>query len=71
MFGAVSMGAGYFLWRRSKKAAILSVMMAVLGEVLVRTYLEVVALAGVFTYVWVLLAVAQVVLTFYGWKRLK
>jgi len=69
--GSIGIGAGYFLWRRSKKAAILSAILAIFGEILVATYLEVLALAGAFTFVHLGLAIVRIVLIVLGWKHLK
>lgn len=71
LFGSMGIGAAYFLWRRSKRAAILSIILAVIGEVLVGTYLELLALAGAFTFVWVADAIVRVVLIGLGWKHLR
>jgi hypothetical protein len=69
--GAIGMVAGYFIWRRSKSAAILSVILAIFGEILVGTYFEVLALAGAFTFIHVVSAVVRILLIAYGWKHLK
>jgi hypothetical protein len=69
--GSVGIGAGYFLWRRSKNAAMLSVALAIFGEILVATYLEVLALAGAFTFLHVTLAIVRIFLIAFGWKHLK
>jgi hypothetical protein len=71
MAGALGMVAGYFIWRRSKNAAILSVILAIFGEILLFSYLEVLALAGAFTFIHVILAVVRIVLIALGWKHLK
>ena len=71
LFGSVGMVAGYFLWRRSKRSAILAAVMGFLGEILVAASPEVAALAGAFTYVWVVATIVSIFLIAYGWKRLK
>ncbi len=71
MFGAIGIAAGYFLWRRSKKAAILAAIMGVLGELLVVLAPEVIALAGAFTFVWVAATIVSIFLIAFGWKHLK
>lgn len=69
--GSIGMVAGYFLWRQSKLAAVVSVILAVFGEVLIGTYLEILALAGPFTFVWMGTALFRIVMIAVGWKHLK
>ena len=69
--GSVGMVAGYFIWKRSKWGAIASIILAIFGEALIATYLEILALAGPFTFVWVGTAALRVTLIALGWKHLK
>lgn len=69
--GTVGLAAAYYLWRRSKAAAVVCLVLAVFGEGFVATYLEVMALAGVFTFVWIVAVAASAVLIAIGWRHLR
>jgi len=69
--GSISIAAGYYLCRQSKKAAILSIIMAVFGEALIGSYLVLLALAGAFTFIWVASAIVRIALIAYGWRHLR
>jgi len=71
LFGSVGIAAGYYMWRRSKRAAILAAVAAFLGEALLVGGPEVLALAGAFTYVYAAATILSIFLIVYGWKHLK
>lgn len=68
--GSIDVVTGFYLWQRSRAAAILSVCTAVLGIGAVASYLVILALAGVFVFVWVISAIVKIALIGYRWDRL-
>jgi len=71
LLGAVDMCAGYYLWRISKPWAVIAVAVSLLGGVMVGSYLEILALAGAFTFLWIATAVVKIGLIGQGWKHLR
>jgi hypothetical protein len=69
--GSIAIAAAYGIWRQSKKAASVPIVVAVLGEVLAVTYLVILALAVDFTILYTALLALQILMTVYGWKHLK
>jgi hypothetical protein len=70
VLGLVDLMAGFFLLKRSRLAGIIAICVSVLGGVLVGSYLVILALAGFFTYVYVVSALVKVVLIGIGFKHL-
>jgi hypothetical protein len=69
--GFVDIASGYYLWRRSKLWAMISIIAAIVGPVLTSGYLEILALAGPFTFAILPIAVAKIGLIGYGWRHLE
>jgi len=71
ILGTADMIAGYYLWRRSKLGAIVSVAVTSVAGGLLGGYLIIFALAGGFTYVYIISAVVKLMAIVYGWRRLE
>jgi len=69
--GLIDVASGYYLWRRSKPWAVISLLAAISGPLLISSYLEILALAGVFTFVILGIAIVKIAFIGYGWRRLK
>jgi hypothetical protein len=70
VLGLVDIMAGFLILRRSRIAGITAIVISVLGGLLVGSYLVILALAGIFTYVYVISAFVKVILIGLGWKYL-
>jgi hypothetical protein len=68
--GTVDMVAGYYLWRRSKVAAVASVAVTSVAGGLLAGYLIILALAGAFVFVYIVSAVIKIGAIGYGWRHL-
>ncbi len=68
--GLLDIFAGVGMLRRSRVAGILAIGISILGGVAVGSYLVILALAGFFTYVYLVSAVAKIVLIGLGRKYL-
>jgi hypothetical protein len=71
ILGIADMVAGYYLWRRSKIGAVVSVAVTGVAGGLLGGYLIIFALAGGFTYVYIISAVVKLMAIGYGWQRLE
>jgi hypothetical protein len=71
ILGVADMAAGYYLWRRSKLGAIVSVAVTSIAGGLLGGFLIILALAGAFTYVYIISAVIKLATIGYGWRRLQ
>lgn len=68
--GCMDVAAGYYLWQNSRAAGVLAIVTAVAGAGLISSYLVILALAGVFVFVWVISAVVKIGLILYRWGSL-
>ena len=68
--GLLDMFAAVGMIKRSRVAGAISITVSILGGVAVGSYLVILALAGVFTYAYIVSAVIKVGLIGFGWKYL-
>jgi hypothetical protein len=68
--GLLDMFAAVGMIKRSRVAGVISIAVSILGGVAVGSYLVILALAGFFTYVYIVSAVIKVGLIGFGWKHL-
>lgn len=71
VLGVADMTAGYYMWGRSRAAAVLSVAVTSIAGGLIGGYLIVLALAGGFLYLYVASAIAKLAAIGYGWQHLR
>jgi len=71
ILGTVDIIAGYYIWGRLKVAAIASVAVTSIAGGLLGAYLVILALAGAFTYAYIVSAVIKLVAIGYGWRHLR
>lgn len=71
VLGSVDILAGYFLWRRSRWAAMVSIAVSCVTTPLLGIYLVVLALVGVFLYLHIVAMVAKLGSLAYGWRHLR
>ena len=68
--GLLDMFAAVGIIKQSRLAGVIAIAVSVLGGVAVGSYLVILALAGFFTYVYIISAVIKVMLIGFGWKHL-
>src|SRR5208283_292473 len=68
--GLLDIFAGVGMLKRSRLAGLLALGISVLGGIMVGSYLVILALAGFFTYVYLVSAVIKMGLIAVGWKHL-
>jgi len=69
VLGTADMIAGYYLWRRSRIGAIVSIAVTVIAGGLLGGFLIIFALAGAFTYVYIISAVIKLLAIGYSWRH--
>ncbi|MDA4137309.1 MAG: hypothetical protein OK449_09985 [Thaumarchaeota archaeon] len=69
VLGTADMIAGYYLWRRSRIGAIVSIAVTVIAGGLLGGFLIILALAGAFTYVYIVSAVIKLLAIGYSWRQ--
>lgn len=71
VLGTVEIVAGYYLWRRSRLAAVTSIAISVIGLGLIGSFGVILALAGAFTFIHIGSVIVKIGAVGYGWPHLK